>query len=138
MDDFENVLKKDSPTPAFIPEGLSFDAIIKNETAVVSTSSLSQAGREGYGMLTDTYVPAMFAERFHGLSPLRRAPRRRLAIFPLVLQLHPTMERLDASTKTPLARVGARESQGTQVSVLGISTPASQKRKDEQDPVCAG
>lgn len=36
MEDFESVLKKDAPTPAFIPEGLSFDALIKNETAVVS------------------------------------------------------------------------------------------------------
>ncbi len=36
MEDFEAALGKATPTPGFIPEGLSFERIIKNETAIVS------------------------------------------------------------------------------------------------------
>jgi len=34
MEDFESALGRSSPTPSFIPDGLSFDAIVKNETPV--------------------------------------------------------------------------------------------------------
>jgi len=36
MEDFESALGRSSPNPKFIPDGLAFDAIIKNETPVVS------------------------------------------------------------------------------------------------------
>ena len=40
MEKFEALLRQAAPTPAFIPEGLAFERIMKNETAVVGSGAL--------------------------------------------------------------------------------------------------